>query len=165
MESCGSFDSTMKSHAAGEGQAAFGETEMTRNGLGLAVAAVCGAMSLGASNANADQYRRSSGYSRPVYYAPSHYRPVYSAPVVYSRPVVYAPPVTYVEPVSYYRPVTYVERPVYYPPVRVVRPVYAPVVSYSHYGHHRTYGGYVGDGGFGFSYGSRHRGFSFSFGD
>ena len=156
-----------KSHAAGERQAAFGETDMTRNGLGLVVAAVCGAMSLGASDANADHYRRSCGYSRPVHYAPSYYRPayapVYSAPVVYSSPVVYAPPVTYVEPVSYYRPVTYVERPVYYPPVRVVRPSYSSV-SFGHYGHHRSYGGFIGNGGVGFNHGSRHRGFSFAVG-
>jgi len=136
---------------------------MFRNGL-IAVAVVCGAMGLGSTSARADHRHYSScgGYVRPartyVSYAPSYYRPAYAP--VYSAPVVYSPPVTYVEPVEYYRPVTYVERPVYYPPVRVVRPVYAPVVQYGHYGHHRSYGGFVTPRGIGFDYGSRHRAFS-----
>lgn len=135
---------------------------MIRGGLGVAVLAACGAMGLGSSEAKADHnYRRSCGSYGHVSYAPSYYRPVYAAPVVYTRPV------TYVEPV-YYPTVTYVERPVYYPPVRVVRP-YSSVVQYGNYsrghnGHHRTYGGYIGSGGAGFSYGSRDRAFSFSVG-
>lgn len=114
---------------------------MFRNGL-TAVAVVCGALGMGSTAAKADHYYRSScgGYGRPaptyVSYAPSYYRPVYA----------YAP-------VEYYPPVTYVSRPVYYPPVRVARPYYAPV-------RHRHYEGYYGPSGIGFSYGSRHRGFS-----
>jgi len=147
---------------------------MTRNTLGLAAAAVSCVVGLGASQANADHYRRSCGsYGGYVSYSPSYYQPAYapvysspgySRPVVYSAPVVYSPAVSYATPVPYYRPVTYVQRPVYYPPVRVVRPVYAPV-RYGYGAHHRTYGGFVGSRGVGFSYGSRHRGFSFSVGD
>lgn len=124
---------------------------MFTNAMKLAVVLATAGLGFGATTAKADHRVRSCGGGYASY-APSYYAPVYApAPVVYAEPVV-----TYVQPASYYRPVTYVSRPVYYPPVQLRRSYYAPV---------RSYGGYYRPSGVGFSYGSRHRGFSFSIGD
>ena len=120
-------------------------TSLKNKALVGVVALVLGALSFG-TPAMADHHRRYyGGYayrSYPRYYAPGYYRPGYYAPpVVYSRP--------YVDP-YYYAP------PVYYSPAPVV---YSPPVYYDYYSSPVVY-----PSGFGFSYGSRHRSFSFGVG-
>lgn len=107
--------------------------------LAVAMTLMTGLLSA-ATPANADHRHR--GYYETRYYPRYHscYRPYY-------RPAYVAPPVVYSRPyVSYVEPV-YVPRPVYYAPPPVVYS--APVIYPS---------------GFGFSYGSRHRSFSFGVG-